>query len=239
MCTHYQAPDEDPGINELKIGIGDLFRRTPWKLDVWPDYPAPAVLPDGDGAAVVAGVYGFWPKFVQPDKTLPNGKKRKKYPTYNARTEEVGEKPLYQKAWREGRRCLIPALWVVEPSYPNAQQDDKGDWINGPCTWQRVGLTGWRPFCVPGIWQVNNTKDGPVIGVSMLTLNGEDHEIWREMHQPVDEKRGVAFLRPADYDEWLHTPNVEAARAMVQLYPANEMSAEPIAGSPVRPGSSH
>lgn len=31
MCTNYRAPDEDPGISELKIGIGNLFRRDPWE----------------------------------------------------------------------------------------------------------------------------------------------------------------------------------------------------------------
>ncbi|AXF21329.1 DUF159 family protein [Burkholderia pyrrocinia] len=227
MCTNYKAPNDDPGINELKIGIGDLFRRDPWDVDVWPDYRAPAVLANGRGSVVVAGVYGFVPKFLQKDRIKQDGKKAPKASTYNARGEEVGEKSMYKKAWREGRRCLIPALWVVEPSYPNAHRNAKGVWVNGPCTWQRIGLTDWRPFCVPGIWQANETKDGTVIGISMLTLNGAEHAIWNRMHRPIDEKRGVAFLHPADYDEWLHTKNVDVARAMLQLYPADEMIAEP------------
>ncbi|MFP3560118.1 DUF159 family protein, partial [Paraburkholderia sp. SIMBA_049] len=52
MCTHYRAPDEDPGISELKLGIGDLFRRDPWEPDVYPDYVAPIARADGDGVAV-------------------------------------------------------------------------------------------------------------------------------------------------------------------------------------------
>ncbi len=35
-------------------------------------------------------------------------------------------------------------------------------------------------------------------------------------------------LRPDDWEEWLTTSNVEAARAMLQLYPAEEMAAEPV-----------
>lgn len=34
------------------------------------------------------------------------------------------------------------------------------------------------------------------------------------MHKPGDEKRSVVILRPEDYDEWLHTTNVDAARTM-------------------------
>ena len=28
-------------------------------------------------------------------------------------------------------------------------------------------------------------------------------------------------IAPSDYDEWLHTKNIEAARTMLQLYPAD------------------
>ncbi len=47
------------------------------------------------------------------------------------------------------------------------------------------------------------------------------------MHKPDDEKRAVVILHPNDYEEWLTTSNVEAARAMLQLYPAEDMLAEP------------
>ncbi len=47
------------------------------------------------------------------------------------------------------------------------------------------------------------------------------------MHKPGDEKRSVVILRPADYDEWLHTKNIEAARSLLQLYSANEMAVQP------------
>ncbi|CAI8846636.1 hypothetical protein EMIT0158MI4_10618 [Burkholderia ambifaria] len=35
------------------------------------------------------------------------------------------------------------------------------------------------------------------------------------------------ILWPDDWEEWLTTSNIEAARAMLQLYPADEMIAEP------------
>ncbi len=60
----------------------------------------------------------------------------------------------------------------------------------------------------------------------MITVNGEGHPVFSRMHKPEDEKRAVAILRPDDWEEWLTTPNVEAARAMLQLYPADQMEAE-------------
>ncbi|WP_080560154.1 terminase small subunit [Burkholderia multivorans] len=55
----------------------------------------------------------------------------------------------------------------------------------------------------------------------------QSHPIMRHMRRPGEEKRSVVILRPDDWEEWLTTPNVEAARAMLQLYPAQDMAAEP------------
>lgn len=217
MCTNYKAPDEDPGINELKIGIGDLYRRDPWELHVYPDYAAPIAYAAGEGLSIVKAVFGFWPKFMQPERVDERGKKRRKLDTMNARAETAGESRLYGKAWREGRRCLIPAQWIYEPCYET-----------GKNVWHRIGLAGWHPYCVAGIWKRYEDQDGrSLIGMSMLTVNADGHPLMSRMHKANDEKRSVVILRPEDYDEWLTTPNIEAARAMLQLYPAEDMAAEP------------
>lgn len=59
-----------------------------------------------------------------------------------------------------------------------------------------------------------------------ITVSGEGNLIFSRMHKPQDEKRAVVILRPEDREEWLTTLKVEAARAMLGLYPANEMFAE-------------
>lgn len=63
--------------------------------------------------------------------------------------------------------------------------------------------------------------------MSMVTVNEDIHPVMPRMHKPGDEKRSVVILRPDDWEEWLTTSNVEAARAMLQLFPADEMAAEP------------
>lgn len=82
------------------------------------------------------------------------------------------------------------------------------------------GRTAWR---ASGSGMRTRT-DGPC-GMSMLTVNADGHAVMSRMHKPNDDKRSVVILRPDDYDEWLHTKNVEAARGMLQLYPADEMEA--------------
>lgn len=65
--------------------------------------------------------------------------------------------------------------------------------------------------------------------MAMITVNADEHPIMRHMHRPGDEKRSVVILRPDDGEEWLTTSNVEAARAMLQFYPAEDMIAESMA----------
>lgn len=64
MCINYKVFDEDLGINELKIGIGDLFCCELWDVDVWFDYCVLVIFLDGDGLFVEVGVFGFWLKFI-------------------------------------------------------------------------------------------------------------------------------------------------------------------------------
>lgn len=63
--------------------------------------------------------------------------------------------------------------------------------------------------------------------MSMVRVNGDTHPVMSRMHKPGDEKRSVVILRPDDWEEWLTTSNADAARAMLQLFPADEMVAEP------------
>lgn len=184
---------------------------------MYPDYGAPIVHADGDGAAVAKAVFGFWPKFMQSERVDDDGKKKRKLDTVNARTETVGSSRLYSKAWRDGQRCLIPTDWIYEPCYETGRN-----------VWHRIGLTGWQPYCVAGIWRRYEDVDGrSLIGMCMLTVNADGHAVMARMHKPTDEKRSVVILHPADYDEWLHTKNIEAARTIVQLYTADGMASEP------------
>ncbi|VWB15342.1 gp33 [Burkholderia lata] len=232
MCTTYRAPGEEVGLSELRIdNFGDLFRRTPWKLDVYTDYPAPIIAHvDGRFEPLVAG-FGYWPRALQKvniEKAKEEGKKPPPMrSTMNARDGNLGKSPLYGPAWRGGRRCLIPAEYIIEPSYPDARQDAKGDWINGACVWQRIGVADRPTMCVAGIWRTLTNQDGAEYhAMSMITVNADDHPLMSRMHKPADEKRSVVILRPDDWEEWLTTSNVEAARAMLQLYPADEMYAK-------------
>lgn len=214
MCTNYRAPNEPEEFSRLKLPfLGPLYDREPWKQEIYPDYLAPIVRAAGDGVEAVLANFGMIPKARQPPG--------KRYMTVNARSETVGERQAFRTAWRDGQRCLIPAAWVFEPN-----------WETGKHVRFRIGVTDWRPFCVAGVWRAWREPDGrESIAMAMLTVNADEHDVMKHMHRPGDEKRSVVILKLGDHDEWLHTRNAEAARAMLQLYPAADMAAEPAAAA--------
>lgn len=222
MCTNYRAPHEDFEIRELHIEpFSDLYRRFPWKPEIYQDYDAPIVANvDGLLKPLIAG-FGFWPRALQKANVEKANEQGRKPPimrsTMNVRDDNLGKSPLYGPAWRAGRRCLIPADWIYEPCYET-----------GKNVWHRIGLADWRTMCVAGIWRTLTNQDGAEHHVmSMITVNADGHPLMARMHKPADEKRSVVILRRDDWEEWLTTSNIEAARAMLQLYPADEMVAEP------------
>lgn len=155
MCTNYVAPGEDPGLSELRIdSFADLYRWTPWKPEIYQDYDAPIVASiDGKFTPLIAG-FGFVPRAIQRDR-IKAAKEAGKKPDImrtlmNVRDDNVGKSRLFAPTWRAGQRCLIPAKYVVEPSYPEAYQDGDGKWVLGPCVWQRIGLLVGKRYASPG-----------------------------------------------------------------------------------------
>lgn len=59
---------------------------------------------------------------------------------------------------------------------------------------------------------------------TMLTVNADEHELFKHFHKPRDEKRMVVILPEDQYDDWLGAP---AARSMdfIRQYPAQLLMA--------------
>ncbi|CAJ3421977.1 gp33 [Burkholderia pseudomallei] len=230
MCTQYRAPDEDPGLSELRISLGDLWRRTSWEQEVYTDYLAPIVRMRDDGAEALLANFGFWPKAMQRNARDRAKEEGRKVPpirdTVNARAERIGESPLYGPSWRAGRRALIPAAWFYEPRYtPNDSSNER---------W-RIGLASGAPCAIAGVWRTMQTSGGQTIcTMAMITVNADDHRLLRQFHRNFDrvtkkpeEKRSVVIVRVRDYDDWLRCPTPEEARSFFTLLPADELHAEP------------
>ncbi|MBA9859492.1 SOS response-associated peptidase family protein [Ralstonia insidiosa] len=210
MCNNYK-PSEIDIIHSLYHAALDDGDYPP---ETFPDYAAPIVRANehGERDCVVAN-FGFVPK-----RRMPPGVS---FDTTNARSETVGEKPTWAKYWKAGQLCLVPARCVFEPNY---EGDPKKS------TRYRIWLKDQADFAIAGLWRAwearaDNLKAG--FSFTMLTVNAEHHEVFRRMHRPGKEKRGVVMLPREQWDDWLTCRDPEHARTFLNLYPAELMDTEP------------
>jgi putative SOS response-associated peptidase YedK len=152
------------------------------------------------------GLFGLVPHW---SKDLSIGRR-----TYNARSETVAEKPSFRDAWRLGRRCIVPAEDIFEPS-----------WETGSAVRWRIRRRDGEPLGIAGLWSAWIGPDGrSLLSFTMLTINADGHELMRRFHRPDDEKRMVVVLREEEYDAWLHTPRDRMA-TFLTAYPAQDLEA--------------
>jgi putative SOS response-associated peptidase YedK len=161
----------------------------------------------------VAGLFGLIPHWAGE---MTFGRR-----TYNARSETVAEKPSFRDAWRNGQHCIVPVEHIYEP-----------DWRGGTAVPTRIQRKDGKPMGIAGLWASNTKATGEeVFSFTMLTVNADEHELFKNFHKPGDEKRMVVILREDQYDEWLDAP---AARSMafMQQFPAQLLmaTAEPDRG---------
>ena len=232
MCFNYVTVSRQVCFDWFKTPIEV---SEDWREEVYQDRTAPIIIHDDQGHRKgLVSSYGFVPQRHRPFKKLTpaeeqairEGKevKRKRIPmsTMNARAEEVVSKLNYKRFWLQQQLCIVPALAVCEPN-----------WETGKHERWAIELASGEPFGLPGMWRTWEEADGSIINTfTHFTLNANDHPLLNRFHSD-EEKRGVAILRPEHYDDWLSSTNPEFGRALIELYPAAELSARPAPKSPV------
>jgi putative SOS response-associated peptidase YedK len=226
MCNRYEAPDE--------LAVQDYWHvvrhgdPVPWPRGVFPRSPGPFVRRARDAAGyereLVVGQWGLIPWFAK-EPTL-------KFPTNNARSEELAQKASYKDPWKRGQRCIIPAVTFDEPN-----------WETGKNVWWRFRRADGDPWGLAGLWNTWTDKATGEVHESytMLTVNADDHPLMRRMHKPDPkapadrpDKRSVIPLDPADFDEWLEGTQAQA-QALLKPAPVEVFDAGPL--SPMSPRS--
>lgn len=209
MCISYRAPTPDTMEKTFSAPVVD---QPEWPSEVWQDYLAPIILGDGDTRVTRVASYG-----IVPQKRKPPAVKR--FSTMNARSETVGEKRSYSKAWREGQLCLVPCMYFYEPKW----FDDDTVHVR-----HRIGLSDGQPFAVAGLWREWPNPDGTIdTSFTQLTMNADDHPFMKQFHKSTDEKRSLVIIPQTDWDDWLMCRDPERARSFTKHYPAEDMSAAP------------
>jgi putative SOS response-associated peptidase YedK len=234
MCVNYETVSRQIAFDWFRtpLEVDDT-----WREEIYRDFKGLFIVHDQHGRRQgKVGTYGFVPQRHRPFKKLTpeekskfearvekaraNGKPEPKVPrinleTMNARAEEVGSKVNYKRFWLAQQLCIVPATRVFEPN-----------WETGLHERWAINLASGEPFGLPGMWRAWEEEDGTITNsFTHFTLNSDEHPLLRRFHRPNEEKRGVAILRPENYDDWLSSKNPEFARALIELYRPEELNA--------------
>ena len=218
MCNRYLPSRRD--------AIPQPFRDLPfyggdYAPGIGPRQPGPFVLPD----RIVVGQWGLIPWFAK--EQVPKDARGRPLMTNNARSETMAKLPTFRDAWKDGKRCLIPADAFMEPYWGPV------DALFAKCAWWTFARAGGEPWMIAGLW--NDWKDaqtGEIVpSYTMVTMNADAHPLMRLMHKPerdrdtkailpaeLQDKRSVVPLAREDWETWL-TGTHEAAMAKLKLPP--------------------
>ena len=216
MCTRYVSPEAADMERAWRVG-----RDNPWRGgEVFPNYQGPFIRRARDVAEpereLVIGQWSLIPWFAKERKL--------KFPTCNARSEELTGKASYKEPWARGQRCIIPAVAFFEPNWETGKH----------IPWRFLRADG-APWGLAGLWNIWTDKGSGerIESYTMLTINADAHPIMSRMHRPdpklppdQQDKRSVVPIEPEDIDQWLFG-TVNDARQLVRLAPAELFDAAP------------
>ena len=121
--------------------------------------------------------------------------------------------------WKDGRRCIIPAVSFDEPN-----------WESGKNVWWQFRRADGALWGLAGLWNTwTDRATGEIVeSYTMLTINADHHPLMSRMHKPdpklspdQQDKRSVIAIEQADVDQWL-AGTLEEAMALLRA-PAMEL----------------
>ncbi len=138
MCNRYTPPALTDIEREWQVGNRNPLRW--WDETLFPRGQGPFIRRARDDAGysreLVVGQWGLIPWFAKEPKL--------KYPTNNARSEELEAKASYKHPWARGQRCIIPAADFDEPNW------ETGKTCGGASAGRMAGRGAWLGCGTPG-----------------------------------------------------------------------------------------
>lgn len=145
--------------------------------------------------------------------------------TNNCRRERMETAQTFRDAWRNGQRCIIPAVSYDEPC-----------WETGKNVWWRFERADGEAWALAGLWsQWTDPQTGEIVpSYTMITQNCDDHPLLNRMHKPdrklpadQQDKRCPVPLSPENWDQWLNGSH-EDAQSLIQLPSLEVFRAGPV-----------
>jgi putative SOS response-associated peptidase YedK len=226
MCSHYQTL-KDAELLLKKFGVREKPEAI-GKYDMWPRYEGvfvrrPVEHDAGDEAVpereAVVGRWGLISSMTKREGLEDAGK----LSTFNARDDRVKSAFTFRGAWHRAQHCIIPADAIFEPDWRPVD-----DGLSKKSVATRFARAEGEPMGIAGLWDRWHDAAGQLQeSYTMLTINADEHPLFKHYHQSGKEKRMVVILPEGAYGEWLTAPAEESWDFLVP-YPAERLIATPM-----------
>ena len=195
---------------------------------MWPRYQGvfvrrPVEHDAGDDAVpereAVVGRWGLISSMTKAEGLKDAGK----LSTFNARDDRVKSAFTFRGAWHRAQHCIIPAEAIFEPDW---RAVDAG--LSKKSVATRFTRADGEPMGIAGLWDRWHDAAGQLQeSYTMLTINADEHPLFKHYHQSDKEKRMVVILPEGAYGDWLTTPAQESWDFLVP-FPADRLIATPM-----------
>ena len=189
-------------ITEPEIGPDAPEPELKPRYNLAPSQLAPVVRLNARGQRELALLrWGLVPAWAEDPKIA--------YSTINARAETVHQKPAFRTAFKK-RRCLVPADGFYEwKAMGEAKQP------------YRITMKGGQPFAMAGLWERWDKSGEPIESFTIIVTQGN------AVLKPIHDRMPV-ILHPDTWDAWVESKDIAIPMALLQSYPAAEMTAYPV-----------
>lgn len=195
MCSHFE-PIQAQQTGWMHQHFGCSLPASDWRSNTFPTMLAPFIYVDAGKPVCQLARFGLVPRWAAQQAKFG-------LHTYNARSETVAEKPAYRAAWRARRFGLLPAQCFYEPCYETGRAVDTA-----------ISRIDQTPTAIAAIWErmLDPVSGQSLLSFSMLTVNADHHPLMQRFHKPLEEKRSVVVIEPADFWPWLNAQSNDASR---------------------------
>jgi putative SOS response-associated peptidase YedK len=203
MCGRAKLPED---VSEIKLDLKIDFDETTGYQPRWnaaPTSQLPVVVSNLRQRTLTLMRWGLVPAWAKDIKIA--------YSTFNARAEDIANRPVFRGAWKAGRRCL-----VIADGYYEWRDSDKQPFA--------VTLGNRGPMTFAGLWDVWHAPDGkPLKSFAIVTTQAN------ELLKPLHDRMPV-LLAPDCWAAWLG--DIAALegdlKSMLKPYPGRGMAFWPV-----------
>lgn len=188
----------------LKLGLEDIEPR----FNIAPSSLVPCIrIPLGETKPVMETLkWGLVPTWAK-DPTIG-------FKLANARSETVHELPSFRSAFKK-QRCLVPIDGFYEWNQETKPKQPHFFFMKND-----------EPFCLAGLWEYWDPKDGKTGPLTTFTLiTTEPNSVVAKVHD-----RMPVILDEKDHETWLDPKNqdIEKLRTLLRSFPAAKMGSYPV-----------